>query len=188
MKGKKRKGQRKTLQTNENTKISMQEVDEEKWICMQAEAYYRAMKRIEAERDEKPLEAPPNKKILYQLIYILNFFFWPFKISKKIKLKEGVYNLPIIFAISVIMRIVGFIAWASGLTGMVCSIFKGNFLSNIVIISMYFLLFFIGSMLLVAVQEFEKEEDSNKIYAFAGSFLALASLCVSIVALLNGKI
>ena len=160
MKGKKRKGQRKTLQTNENTKISMQEADEEKWICMQAEAYYRAMKRIEAERDEKPLEAPPNKKILYQLIYILNFFFWPFKISKKIKLKEGVYNLPIIFAISVI----------------------------IVIISMYFLLFFIGSMLLVAVQEFEKEEDSNKIYAFAGSFLALASLCVSIVALLNGKI
>lgn len=73
MKGKKRKGQRKTLQTNENTKISMQEADEEKWICMQAEAYYRAMKRIEAERDEKPLEAPPNKKILYQLIYIVNF-------------------------------------------------------------------------------------------------------------------
>ena len=36
-------------------------------------------------------------------------------------------------------------------------------------------------MLLVAVQEFEKEEDSNKIYAFAGSFLALVSLCVSIV-------
>ena len=30
MKGKKRKGQRKTLQTNENTKISMQEADEEK--------------------------------------------------------------------------------------------------------------------------------------------------------------
>ena len=43
-------------------------------------------------------------------------------------------------------------------------------------------------MLIVAVQDFEKEEDSNKIYAFSGAFLALASLCVSIVALLNGKI
>lgn len=73
MKGKKRKRQRKTLQTNENAKISMQEVDEEKWIYMQAEAYYRAMKRIEAEKDKKQLEALPNKKILYQLIYIKFF-------------------------------------------------------------------------------------------------------------------
>ena len=47
MKGKKRKAQKKNIQINEITKISMQEVDEEKWVCMQAEAYYRAMKRIE---------------------------------------------------------------------------------------------------------------------------------------------
>lgn len=50
MKGKKRKAQRKAVQTNENTKIRIQEVDEEKWICMQAEAYYRALKRIEAQK------------------------------------------------------------------------------------------------------------------------------------------
>lgn len=188
MKGKKRKAQKKNIQINEITKISMQEVDEEKWVCMQAEAYYRAMKRIEAEKDEKLLETLPDKNFLKQLLYILNFIFWPFKISEKVKFKKGVYNLPIIFAVSVTMWIVGFWAWIFGLLGMVYFIITGNFLSNIVIISICFLIFLIGSMLIVAVQDFEKEEDSNKIYAFSGAFLALASLCVSIVALLNGKI
>ena len=94
MKGKKRKGQRKTLQTNENTKISMQEVDEEKWIHMQAEAYYRAMKRIEAEKDEKPVEVAPKINRLYRILYVLNFLVFPFKIFGKVKLKEAAYNMP----------------------------------------------------------------------------------------------
>ena len=43
MKGKKRKRQRKTLQTNENAKISMQEVDEEKWIYMHVPRHHETV-------------------------------------------------------------------------------------------------------------------------------------------------
>ena len=73
MKGKKRKAQKKNIQINEITKISMQEVDEEKWVCMQAEADYRAMKRIEDEKDETPVEDAPKINCLYRILYVFNF-------------------------------------------------------------------------------------------------------------------
>lgn len=81
VKGKNRKAQKKNIQINEITKISMQEVDEEKWIHMQAEAYYRAMKRIEAEKDEKPVEVALKINRLYRILYVLNFLVFPFKIT-----------------------------------------------------------------------------------------------------------
>jgi hypothetical protein len=37
----------------------------------------------------------------------------------------------------------------------------------------------------ICEREFEKEEDNNQIYAFSATFLALVSLCVSIVSLLR---
>ena len=89
MKGKKRKAQRKAVQTNENTKIRIQEVDEEKWICMQAEAYYRALKRIEAQKEIKNPESSVQLTRKEQILYIINFFFFPFKIFGKVKLKKG---------------------------------------------------------------------------------------------------
>ena len=179
MKGKKRKAQRKAVQTNENTKIRIQEVDEEKWICMQAEAYYRALKNPESSVQLTRKE---------QILYIINFFFFPFKIFGKVKLKKEIYNLSIVFATSFIMELVGTAAWLGGLCGIPYLILKGELPFDIAIIAMGILLIFIGSMLIIGVRSFEKEEDSNKIYAFTASFLALASLCVSIVTLLIEKI
>ena len=179
MKGKKRKAQRKAVQTNENTKIRIQEVDEEKWICMQAEAYYRALKRIEAQKEIKNPESSVQLTRKEQILYI---------IFGKVKLKKEIYNLSIVFATSFIMELVGTAAWLGGLCGIPYLILKGELPFDIAIIAMGILLIFIGSMLIIGVRSFEKEEDSNKIYAFTASFLALASLCVSIVTLLIEKI
>lgn len=184
----KRKARRKAVQTNENTKIRIQEVDEEKWICMQAEAYYRALKRIEAQKEIKNPESSVQLTRKEQILYIINFFFFPFKIFGKVKLKKEIYNLSIVFATSFIMELVGTAAWLGGLCGIPYLILKGELPFDIAIIAMGILLIFIGSMLIIGVRSFEKEEDSNKIYAFTASFLALASLCVSIVTLLIEKI
>lgn len=188
MKGEKRKARRKAVQTNENTKIRIQEVDEEKWICMQAEAYYRALKRIEAQKEIKNPESSVQLTRKEQILYIINFFFFSFKIFGKVKLKKEIYNLSIVFATSFIMELVGTAAWLGGLCGIPYLILKGELPFDIAIIAMGILLIFIGSMLIIGVRSFEKEEDSNKIYAFTASFLALASLCVSIVTLLIEKI
>jgi hypothetical protein len=123
-----------------------------------------------------------------QILYIINFFFFPFKIFGKVKLKKEIYNLSIVFATSFIMELVGTAAWLGGLCGIPYLILKGELPFDIAIIAMGILLIFIGSLLIIGVRSFEKEEDSNKIYAFTASFLALASLCVSIVTLLIEKI
>ena len=185
VKGKNRKAQKKNIQINEITKISMQEVDEEKWIHMQAEAYYRAMKRIEAEKDEKPVEAALKINRLYRILYVLNFLVFPFKIFGKVKLKEAAYNMPIVYVISIIMRCVGFTAWLTGLILIPHLIITGELPFNIFIVPLIIILVFIGSMLIIGAREFEKEEDNNQIYAFSATFLALVSLCVSIVSLLR---
>ena len=52
-------------------------------------------------------------------------------------------------------------------------------------IAIIFVLAGIFSMLIIGAREFEKEEDNNQIYAFSATFLALVSLCVSIVSLLR---
>lgn len=185
MKGKKRKAQKKNIQINEITKISMQEVDEEKWVCMQAEAYYRAMKRIEDEKDEKPVEDAPQINCLYRILYVLNFLIFPFKIFGKVKLKEGAYKLPVVFAISLIMWCVGLIAWMTGLILIPYLMTIGRLPFDISLGALSLILVFVGSMLIIGAREFEKEEDNNQIYAFSATFLALVSLCVSIVSLLR---
>ena len=96
--------------------------------------------------------------------------------------------MPIIFAISFIMELVGGISWGVGLFGIPFLVITGKLPHDITIIAVSIIMVFIGSMLIIGVKDFEREEDNNKIYAFASSFLALASLCVSIVTLLVGKI
>ena len=185
MKGKKRKAQKKNIQINEITKINMQEVDEEKWVCMQAEAYYRAMKRIEDEKDEKPVEYTPKRNRLYRILYVFNFLVFPFKIFGKLKLKECAYKLPVVFAISLIMWCVGLIAWMTGLILIPYLMTIGRLPFDISLGALSLILVFVGSMLIIGAREFEKEEDNNQIYAFSATFLALVSLCVSIVSLLR---
>ncbi len=189
MKGKKQKTKSKPIQNKNETNICVQDLDEEKWISMQAEAYYRAMKRIDNESPkklsdnenvEKQTNDSANIKCLYKILYILNFLLCPFKISGRVKLKEGVYNLPIVFAVSLIMWFIGLLSWLFGLLLIPYSIILEKIPFDIALVPVAVISVFIGSMLIVGAQEFEKEEDNNQIYAFSATFLALVSLCVSI--------
>ncbi len=189
MKGKKQKTKSKPIQNKNETNICVQDLDEEKWISMQAEAYYRAMKRIDNESPkklsdnenvEKQTNDSVNIKCLYKILYILNFLLCPFKISGRVKLKEGVYNLPIVFAVSLIMWFIGLLSWLFGLLLIPYSIILEKIPFDIALVPVAVISVFIGSMLIVGAQEFEKEEDNNQIYAFSATFLALVSLCVSI--------
>ncbi len=189
MKGKKQKVKSKPVQNNNETKICIQDLDEEKWICMQAEAYYRAMKRIDNENTkklsdnenvEKQTSDSANIKCLYKILYVFNFLLWPFKIFGRVKLKEGVYNLPIVFAVSLIMWFIGLMSWLFGLLLIPYSKILGKIPFDIALVPVAIISVFIGSMLIIGAREFEKEEDNNQIYAFSATFLALVSLCVSI--------
>ena len=48
-----------------------------------------------------------------------------------------------------------------------------------------FVLLLLGSIFILAGGEFEKETDSNKIYSYSASIIALVSCIVSIIALMG---
>lgn len=75
--------------------------------------------------------------------------------------------------------------WLIGLVGFgALVIYRGtNDILNTIAIS--FFLLALGSMFILAGGEFEKEIDSNKIYAYSASIIALVSCIVSIFALLG---
>lgn len=164
MKGKKQKTKSKPIQNKNEPQICVQELDEEKWISMQAEAYYRAMKRIDNESTkklsdnenvEKQTNDSANIKCLYKILYILNFLLWPFKIFGRVKLKEGVYNLPIVFVVSLIMWFIGLLSWLFGLLLIPYSTILEKIPFDIALVPVAIISVFIGSMLIIGAQEFE---------------------------------
>ena len=75
--------------------------------------------------------------------------------------------------------------WLIGLVGLGALVIRRvtNDILNTIAIS--FILLALGSMFILAAGEFEKETDSNKIYAYSASIIALVSCIVSIIALLG---
>lgn len=163
-------------------------------LNIQTEAYYRAMKRIEQEKEqeieEKKRESDAIKKEKWyiNLLFFLNVLFWPFKIHKRFKVNERVYDNLLVFVVSFILMIVGFLAWLSGILiigYMVWSAIVMKPTGNLSILLLSIWGTFVGCVLIVSGNEFSKEADSSKIYAYSASIFALASCIVGIIALMK---
>lgn len=161
---------------------------EEKLIEIYEEAYYRAIKRI---KQEEVVERNENKtnnqkqKWYIKLLLILNVIFFPWKINNRFQLKNQIYDSLLVSIVSTIMQMVGTMVWLFGI-GALILINRYVGLSDKVLvfaISISALLF--GSILIVSGGEFGKESDSNKIYAYSASIIALISCIIGIIALIK---
>ena len=163
-------------------------MSEEKMIEIQAEAYYRALKRIEEEKKECTKEKVVEKrkyKFWEKVVYILNVIFFPWKISKNFKL-NGMYDTLLVMIISLILQIAGTLMWLGGILVVANSLF--GFVPNVELeIYMGFLPILFGSIVVISGVEFSKETDSNKIYAYSASIIAIISCIVSIAAIYVSK-
>lgn len=163
-------------------------ISQEEVIEIQAEAYYRAIKRIEDEKIKEDEQKLTNKKYTWYetVLFVLNFLFWPFKISKKFTINNQIYDSILVMVVSMILEVIGFLLWLFGIVFEIYQIFTIGITVNLVrvcCITIFSLLF--GSAFLLAGREFEKETDSNKIYAYSASILAMISCVVSIIALIK---
>ena len=166
-------------------------LSQEQMIEIQAEAYYKALKRIEDEKcksNEQNLEKR-QYKWYEKILFFLNACLWPWKINKRFSVSNRIYDsIPVLF-VSGILRVAGGCMWLVGLVGFVSGLYslvmhKGLSDSlGIGVIALILLL--LGSIFILAGGEFEKETDSNKIYAYSASIIALVSCIVSIVALMG---
>lgn len=193
------KKQRKNTISNECSSLSQEQL-----IQIQAEAYYRALKRIEEEKAEaKELEGieeenvdtkepvQEKKKGTWRktMLLVLNVLLFPWKISKRFCLKDRLYDSAIVAIVSWISQVIGTLIWLIGIITITVgsfSVIKSEIWYGLFYtISIGFVLIFMGSFLVLAGDDFSKEEDSGRIYAFSSSVIALISLLVSIIALVK---
>lgn len=193
--GKDRRGimsKRKTKkQKQQIVKYESSTISQEPMIEIQAEAYYRALKRIEDEKAKRDEQKPERRKYKWyeEVLFCINVFFWPWKISKRFSVSNKIYDsIPVMF-VSGVLRLVGGFLWLAGLVGLgaeVYSLLISKIISNyLVTCSISLVLLSLGSIFILAGGAFEKETDSNKIYAYSASIIALVSCIVSIIALLG---
>lgn len=105
----KNKRNRKLIKNNgyklEELGIQKDDLTKEELIDIYAEAYYKALKRIENEsRSENEPEHKVKDYKKYEWVqYFLNVLFFPWRIRKKFKLKDNIYDNMLTLIISLIM-------------------------------------------------------------------------------------
>lgn len=166
-------------------------ISQENMIEIHAEAYYRALKRIENEKlkgGEKKLAK--KKHTWYEnVFFVLNVLFWPWKINKKFVINNRVYESVLVMFVSNILDVIGFFLWMIGILELLCVIYQiltiGITVKLLGVCGIIFFSLLFGSAFVLAGKEFEKETDSNTIYAYSASIIALISCVVGIIALIK---
>ena len=183
MKGKKEKRSQKKDQI---IKYDSNRLSQEQMIEIQTEAYYRAIKRIESEKENKYNEGKMNEERKYKwyekILFALNIWICPWKIYKKFHLKDNIYDSVLVVFISSMIQIGGGLLWVLGMAIILRAIFVGN--SDILtIIATGMMLLTFGSVFILAGDQFGKEKDSSKIYAYSSCMLAIAGCIIAIIQL-----
>lgn len=180
---------------NRKTKKLMKQIEKNKlnnvlqdqMIEIHTEAYYRALKRIEQEKEQT--QDKKKEKWYVKLLFMLNVVLWPWKINKRFSINKRLYDSLLVLFVTGVLQLVGFLLWFfGGLASIVeiCQMVKGGITSAaITTFSIVLFMLVLGSTFVLAGKEFNKETDSNKIYAFSACVIALISCVVAIITLIK---
>ena len=130
-----------------------------------------------------------KEKWYIEALFMLNVIFFPWKINKRFTINNQIYDGILVLFVSLILGLVGGIVWLVGLCtigygivilcqGATVAIFAG-------MLGVGVLLMMFGSLFTLAGDEFSKVSDSNKIYAYSASMIALISCVVAVVSLIK---
>lgn len=163
---------------------------EEKMTEIQAEAYYRALKKIEEENKKNEAEEERKYKWYENIFLALNVIFMPWHINKKYKVSNRIYDGVLVLFVSGIMQLIGGGMWIIGILNLGCKIIypliKVKFAREMLdIAGITILLLVFGSVFVLAGSAFGKETDSNKIYAYSASVLVLVGCIISLITMLG---
>lgn len=165
-------------------------MSEEKLIEIQAEAYYRAMKRIEEEKKGTDVLEKKKYTVIENIQYIFYILFCPKIANKKFKLKRA-YDSLLVIIISMAFLCVGYLLRLAGLVCIVNSVFQfvknGSISIQLQVGGIGLLSLLYGSVFVIAGDEFGKEKDSSRIYGYSASIIAIVSCIVSIIAIFVSK-
>lgn len=171
----------------------------EQIINIHAEAYYKAMRRFD---DEQKLEeqkssnqddaSEKTEKCNSKGWFMLNIILFPWTTHRNFAVNNKIYDSILVMFVSFVLALVGTILWGMGLLVAgygVFILFKDvSILGTAVMCPLGLVILMFGSLFILASNEFSKVTDSNKIYAYSASVIALISCVVAILTLLDGII
>lgn len=159
-------------------------LSQEQMIEIQTEAYYRAIKRIESEKENKYNEGKMNEERKYKwyenILFVLNVLICPWKIHKKFQLKDNIYDSVLVVFVSSMIQIGGELLRLLGVAIILRAFFVG-YRDILTIIAIVMVSLTLGSAFILAGDQFGKEKDSNKIYAYSSCMLAIAGCIIAII-------
>ena len=143
--------------TEEKSKVSNKKIDQEKWYI--------------------------------KFLFILNVLCFPWKINKRFTINNQIYDSILVLFVSLVLRLVGAMVWFIGIcvigydVVLLCQGTVGDAFVGILGVGILSMMF--GSLFTLAGDEFSKVSDSNRIYAYSASIIALISCVVAIVSLIK---
>lgn len=142
---------------------------------------------IEIQKDNS--KEVTREKWWINALFMLNVLFFPWKINKRFTINNQIYDSILVLIVSFILVFSGAIIWLIG----ICIIGYGIVLLckgaiGVIFVGMLgigLLLIMLGSLFALAGNEFSKVSDSNRIYAYSASVIALVSCVIAIVSLIK---
>ena len=169
--------------------VKLLDLSEDRLIDIQEEAYYRALKRIEEEKQKANIVTFETKEKSYpRWKRALNIAFFPIKISKKYTVSDKLYENVLSSIISTVVETLGLILWIIGMYIIVRCMLRIiraiNIIGSMKEIVLAIPICFLAGTLVQAGRVFYKETDSNKIYAFSSNVIGIFGCIIAVAAIL----
>lgn len=181
----KRKVNKKTV----NNSMEMNNITGERFVELQAEAYYKAIKRIEDEKTKVDNVVEERKSSFWQDIkFVGNIIFLPRKAKEKYDLRNDMTNGIFSMFSSVIMWVIGCFVRLAILFVLlidVCSVINNTMHISYAFVDFLICIFLaiIASMFILSSEEIAKERDRDRTMSYTSNILAMISVVLAIVAL-----
>lgn len=142
-----------------------------------------------SEEKKESKEKVNNERWYTKVLFMLNVLFFPWKINKRFRINNKIYDGILVIFVSVILALVGAFIWIIGLGTVInggVMLSQGGAVDTFVgMTSLGLLLMTFGSLFTLASDEFSKVSDSNRIYAYSASIIALISCILTVVSILK---
>ncbi|MBQ8625662.1 MAG: hypothetical protein IJ419_05855 [Agathobacter sp.] len=182
-------GKKRKKNKNKNKSETCNAFSRKELIDIHAEAYYKALKKIEEENKPNQPEAEKTNKSLKERIgIILSVTFTPFRVkigdANQNDMTHGVFA----FITSFAMYVIGWMLWLFAIILSGVSVFEVvQMIVEIwvlcIVLPMAVVMMMLGGMFIIAGKELERETDGAKIMLYAANILALVSVVVAVVSL-----
>ncbi len=119
---------------------------------------------------------------------MLNVLLCPWKMCKRFQINNQIYDSILVLFVSGALYLMGIVMRLAGIVGAIYwlnIIKKSGFDADVIIIFLSVLIsMLLGSIFILAGRKFSQEVDSNKIYAYSASIIALISCVIGVIALI----